>query len=106
MVVESSSCNLKKMGIFVKVSLILKIVKIWQNNNERFFKKGQDVYKFISIYASVFQKKKTRFVGGDRPHDITLRRRPSHASLENLRTPALPYIVARYHEKGQILTML
>jgi len=35
-------------------------------------------------------EKKTKPAGGDRPHGITLRRRPSHASLENPRTPVPP----------------
>ena len=32
----------------------------------------------------------TRLAGGDRPHGITLRRKSSHAGLENPRTPAPP----------------
>ena len=44
----------------------------------------------VILYYSHDELKKTRSAGGDRPHGITLRRRPSHASLENPRTPAPP----------------
>jgi hypothetical protein len=67
--------------------LIYTVWNLWKERCRRVFdNKAMSQVQLTAIIKS----KKTRPAGGDRPHGITLRRRPYHASLENLRTPALP----------------
>ena len=69
---------------------------------------NQSIYPCIYIMRGSVNEK-TRPVGGDRPHGITLRRRPSHTNLENPRTLPHPYGRTQWLvicEKGRAPTML